>query len=152
MPQEGAQPGQPPVPAQPQSQMLQMLGQLMQMVQALQPPQPMDPAQVQAKKVDADTQIKQGDQDLKRQALALEEKALGTKTMEAQNERMEETRLAQQAEQNKIGIAEMNNEADIRMNTADNVTAMAIADAEMESGERVAVQSGTGIDPGSDMV
>ena len=35
-----------------------------------------------------------------------------------------------------------------RMNTADNTTALQLAEAEIESGNRVAVSTGTGINPG----
>ena len=97
-------------------------------------------------------QIKQGEQALKREDIALRKQELGVRAQAEENDRMQEARLKEQAEANKHTIAQMGNESAERINTADNVTAMAIADAEMESGERVAVSTGGGFDPGSDMV
>ena len=52
--------------------------------------------------------------------------------------------MRQQAESERSVASDATRE---RMNTADNQTAMLLAAAEIESGEKVAVSTGTGINP-----
>ena len=58
--------------------------------------------------------------------------------------RMQQEMLRQQAED--IRAAE-NNAARERMNTSDNITALQLAEAEIRTGEKFAVSTGTGINP-----
>jgi hypothetical protein len=55
----------------------------------------------------------------------------------------------QQALQQEAVLAQAQIESKERINTQDNTTAMEIASAEIESGEKVAVSKGTGLNPGS---
>lgn len=146
-PMPGAEPPKP-------SQMLGLLNQMMQLVQSLQPPQPMDPSMVQSKEVDrkaaadqAKTQGEAEDRAIKRMELQQQASTEERKMLDAQNERMEETRLAEREMEKDVHVATVNNQSDERMNVQDNITALTIADAEMQSGERVALSTGTGINP-----
>jgi hypothetical protein len=69
------------------------------------------------------------------------------KLADAQQARSQEFQAEQmrQAMENQRSAAEI--DARVEMNTADNVTAMRLAAAEIASGEKVAVSTGTGINP-----
>ena len=61
-------------------------------------------------------------------------------------ERMRQEELRQLAENERTAAEPAARE---RMNTADNDTAMRLAAAEIASGERIGVSTGTGINPGT---
>ena len=69
------------------------------------------------------------------------------KLADAQQARAEEFQAEQMRQQmeNQRTAAEI--DARVEMNTADNVTAMRLAAAEIASGEKIAVSTGTGINP-----
>ena len=82
------------------------------------------------------------------QRLALQQQTEAQKLADKERERTERMRqeeLRQMAE-NERTAAELS--ARERMNTADNDTAMRLAAAEIASGERIGVSTGTGINPG----
>lgn len=154
-----------PPPALPQrpgeepkkpSALLAMLSQMNQILQSFQPPMPMDPSAVQSQEVErksaADQQKATVDQgkvqnDAKKIALAERDQQL---EQEQQNiDRMTEERLQTRAIQADVQIATQNNTVKEEINTADNLTALTIADAEIQSGENVALSTGGGIDPGN---
>jgi Flp pilus assembly protein TadD len=60
--------------------------------------------------------------------------------------KLQETQLREQSE-NQRQMADLTVRE--RMNTADNTTAMQLAQAEIMSGEKIAVSTGTGINPGT---
>jgi hypothetical protein len=65
---------------------------------------------------------------------------------QARSEQFQADQMRELAE-NQRTAAEIN--ARVEMNTADNVTAMRLAAAEIASGEKIAVSTGTGINPGT---
>ena len=65
---------------------------------------------------------------------------------QARMENLQVTQL-QEAMENERTAAEI--DARLRMNSDDNATAMRLAAAEIASGEKVAVSTGTGINPGT---
>lgn len=141
------------------------LAQIDQMAQqfAPQPPQmPQDNsmqiaqlnAQVQQLALQQRAQADQGRLQLQQQKLAQDAQsdqqklaADQAKLADAQQARAEEFQAEQmrQAMENQRAAAEIG--ARVEMNTADNVTAMRLAAAEIASGEKVAVSTGTGINP-----
>ena len=130
----------------------QELAQLDQAAQQFKPQPPMPPdsslqvaqlgAQVQQAALQQRAQSEQQrlavQQQLEQQKLADKERERG--------ERMRQEELRQMAE-NERTAADL--AARERMNTADNDTAMRLAMAEIASGEKIAVSTGTGINPGA---
>lgn len=115
--------------------------------------------QMEAQMAQQEAVIRQQEQKLKlyeqQQKIALErQKAQQQAASDAQRMRLEQQKLAQGAEteafrqQAENARTQQQIEADIAMNTADNQTALRIAAAEIESGEKVAVSNGGGINPG----
>ena len=130
----------------------QELAQLDQAAQQFKPQPPMPPdSSLQVAQISAQIQS----QALQQRAaadqarLASQQQIEGQKLADKQTERGERMRqeeLRQMAE-NERTAAEL--AARERMNTADNDTAMRLAAAEIASGERIGVSTGTGINPGS---
>lgn len=128
-----------------------VIQQAQQIMQQLTPPQPMDPSQasmqmaqmqaqvqqqrlqIESQKAAQDAQIKQAEMQAHQAEIAMETQAKAA--MEAERQNREDARKA----------AEL--QARMAMNTEDNRTAMELAAAEIASGERVAVSTGTGINP-----
>lgn len=131
--------------------MMPVLAEAMQLMQQLAPPMPapMDPAQVQM----AEVQRKgQNDQQKTQIEMAREQRQAAESQERAA---IDKARLQQDAAQhaereaNETQRTQMEVEARVGMNQQDNDTAMTLATMEIESGERVAVSTGTGINPGS---
>jgi uncharacterized protein with von Willebrand factor type A (vWA) domain len=128
------------------------LAQLSQIAEQFKPQPPMPPdsslqvaqlgAQVQQAAL---AQRAQSDQ----QRLALQAQTEQQKLADRERERMERMRQEEvrQMAENERTAAEI--AARERMNTADNDTAMRLAAAEIASGERIGVSTGTGINPGT---
>ena len=135
----------------------QQLAQIDEMAQQFKPQPPMPPdnsmqvaqlnAQVRGQELQQRAQLEQAkmaqaqqseaaDQQLEREKMAMQQQKDATQLQDAQ--------LREQAE-NERTMAEI--AARERMNTADNETAMLLAAAEMSTGEKVAVSTGTGINP-----
>ena len=130
----------------------QELAQLSQAAEQFKPQPPMPPdnsmqiAQIGAQVQQASIQQRaQSDQQRLAQQAQIEQQKLADKQAE-RGERMRQEELRQMAENERTA-------ADIaareRMNTADNDTAMRLAAAEIASGERISVSTGTGINPGT---
>lgn len=132
-----------------------VVAQAIKLAQSLAPPQPVDPTVAAAKAAEAETQRKaaeagqklqleqakdQGRQQTDAQKLAAQQQE-GAADRAAELAR-EELRQSSEAERSALETA-----ARLEMNTDDNETAMQLAAAEIESGERVAVSTGTGINP-----
>ena len=132
-----------------------VLQQAQQLLQSMQPPAMQDPrlaiegqklqlqtqqmqidAQMAQAKMQVDMQQAQADAQLDAAKLQLDAQDMQTRVqLEMQKQQAEDARKA----------AEL--QARIAMNTDDNRTAMELAAAEIASGERVAVSTGTGINP-----
>lgn len=135
----------------------QELTQLMQFADQYkpQPPQPPDnsmqiaqlSAQIQGQSLQERAQYNQSRVQLDQQKLQQQQQLEAAKIAERQQERMEKL----QAEQMRQAAESQRTAADLaareRMNTADNDTAKLLAAAEMATGEKVAVSTGTGINP-----
>ncbi len=105
-------------------------------------------AQMSAQAKAQDTQMRlQADAQKNQQQLALEQARLQEEAKQTQAKIQADALIAQQAEEgdNARTTAEIN--ARLTMNAEDNETAMRLAAAEIASGERVAVSTGTGINP-----
>jgi hypothetical protein len=135
----------------------QELVQIDQAAQQFKPQPPMPPdnsmqiaqlnAQIQGQALQQRAQTDQARVQLEQQKLQLQQGSDAAKMADRQQERAEKL----QAEQFKQQSENQRTAADLaareRMNTADNDTAKLLAAAEIESGERVRVSTGTGINP-----
>lgn len=135
----------------------QELAQLSKFAEQYKPQPPMPPdnsmqiaqmnAQVQGQALQERAQYNQARVQLDQQKLQAQQQTEQAKLADRQQERSE--RL--QAEQMKQMAEDQRLQADLatreRMNTADNDTAKLLAAAEIASGERVSVSTGTGINP-----
>ena len=122
-----------------------------------QPPMPPDSsmqiaqlnAQMQGQALQQRAQVDQARIQLDQQKLQLQQQNDAAKIADRQQERAEKL----QAEQFKQMAESQRTAAEVavreRMNTADNDTAKLLAAAEMATGEKVAVSTGTGINPGT---
>jgi hypothetical protein len=87
-------------------------------------------------------QVEQAKLTLKQQS---DQQALADK-QQARAEEMQREQMRQAAENERTAAGI---EADLQMNSDDNATAMRLAAAEIASGEKVAVSTGSGINPGT---
>lgn len=137
--------------------------QAQQLLQQYAPPMPMDPsaAQLEKAKMDQQTRNKQIDSNERTKIMSIEaarEKGAQTAALQGQQQRtrMEEVVRKEEGNDRRLAVAEaadtkrrqMEIDSRERMNLADNTTAMAIAEAEIESGERVAASTGGDSNPG----
>jgi hypothetical protein len=135
----------------------QELAQIDQAAQQFKPQPPMPPdksmevaqlnAQVQGKALEQRMQIDQAKLQIEQQKMQSQQQLEAAKLaadQQAESERMQTEQMRQQAE-NERTAADL--ETRERMNTADNDTAKLLAAAEMATGEKVAVSTGTGINP-----
>lgn len=135
----------------------QELAQIDQAAQQFKPQPPMPPdksmeiaqlnAQVQGQIAQQRGQIDQAKLQIEQQKMQSQQQLEASKLQAQQqelNQRMQAEQMKQQAE-NERTAADL--ETRERMNTADNDTAKLLAAAEMATGERVAVSTGTGINP-----
>lgn len=110
-------------------------------------------AQVQSQMVDKRIQADQAKTQMQAQAkqsenaqrLQIEQAKLAQRQQEISNE-LQIEQMRQQAEDQRT---QYETQARLSMNTSDNETAMKLAAAEIATGERLAVSTGTGINPGS---
>lgn len=143
-----------------------VIQQAQQMLEQMQPQQMQDPrlalegqklqqqAQIEGQRMQLEGQKLQAKQQLDGQKLQLQAQDMQT---DAQMEQMDlQVRMKHEAEKLQLEREKQDREdarkaadlqAKITMNTQDNTTAMELAAAEIASGERVAVQNGTGINP-----
>jgi len=122
-----------------------------------QPPMPPDSsmqiaqlnAQIQGQALQQRAQVDQARTQLEQQKLQFQQQNDAAKLMDQQQARAEKLQAEQfrqmaESQRNAEGLA-----ARERMNTADNDTAKLLAAAEMATGEKVSVSTGTGINPGT---
>jgi hypothetical protein len=137
----------------------QELAQIDQAAQQFRPQPPMPPdssmqiaqlnAQIQGQALQQRAQIDQAKIQLDQQKLQLQQQndaAKLTDQQQARAERLQAEQFRQMAESQRTAAEVAARE---RMNTADNDTAKLLAAAEMATGEKVAVSTGTGINPGT---
>jgi hypothetical protein len=138
-------------------QFAQELAQIDEAAQQFKPQPPMPPdktmevaqlnAQVQGQAMQQRMQVDQAKLQIEQQKMQSQQQLEAAKLQAQQQElgqRTQAEQLKQQAE-NERTAAEL--ETRERMNTADNDTAKLLAAAEMATGEKVAVSTGTGINP-----
>lgn len=137
----------------------QELVQIDQAAQQFRPQPPMPPdssmqiaqlnAQIQGQALQQRAQVDQAKIQLDQQKLQMQQQNDAAKLADRQQERAEKL----QAEQFRQMAESQRTAAEVaareRMNTADNDTAKLLAAAEMATGEKVAVSTGTGINPGT---
>lgn len=146
-----------------------IIEQAQQMIQQMMPPPPMDPSQVAAQTAQQRAQIDgqkiqlegqklqqqaQMDQARMQQASQLEQQKMALQQQLAQIDlQMEQARTQQELtttamrEEREDARTQAELQARVAMNQADNQTAMTLAQMEMLSGEKIAVSTGTGINP-----
>ena len=141
----------------------QQLAQLTQAAQQFAPRPPMPPdnsmqiaqlnAQVQGQALQQRAQIDQAklaqDAQLQQAKLAQEAQLKQAELAQKQQQQQEDLQREQMRQMAESQRSAEDNMARERMNTADNDTAMRLAAAEMITGEKVAVSTGTGINPGN---
>jgi uncharacterized FlgJ-related protein len=130
----------------------QELAQIDQAAQQFKPQPPMPPdksmeiaqmnAQLQGQMMQQRAQIDQAKLQLQQQKLQVDTQTEAQKSQED----MQKEEMRQRAE-NERTLIEL--ETRERMNTADNDTAMRLAATELATGEKFAVSTGTGINPGA---
>jgi hypothetical protein len=130
----------------------EIIQQAQKLLQQLQPPMqmPQDPRiAIEQKKVDASIQTNQ--QKLQLEQMKLQAKGQETQAqMQLEQQRMQlEAKLEEVKQQQENMRQQAELQARLAMNADDNRTAMQLAAAEIASGERVAVETGTGINPGT---
>lgn len=137
----------------------QELAQIDQAAQQFRPQPPMPPdssmqiaqmnAQIQGQALQQRAQVDQAKIQIDQQKLQMQQQNDAAKLADRQQERAEKL----QAEQFRQMAESQRTAAEVaareRMNTADNDTAKLLAAAEMATGEKVAVSTGTGINPGT---
>lgn len=153
-----------------------IIEQAQQMIQQFQQPPPMDPSQVAMQtaqqRMQIDTQRMQLEGQKAQQQMQMDQASMQLKQAETQQQmQLEQQKLALQqqlaeinaqmeqakAQQAMVELAMKEDREDARtaaelqaraaMNQADNQTAMTLAEMEMLSGEKIAVSTGTGINP-----
>ena len=153
-----------------------IIEQAQQMIQQFQQPPPMDPSQVAMQtaqqRMQLDTQKMQLEGQKAQQQMQLDQANMQMKQAEAQQQmQLEQQKLMLQqqlaeinaqmaqakAQQDMAALAMKEDREDARtaaelqaraaMNQADNQTALTLAEMEMLSGEKIAVSTGTGINP-----
>lgn len=130
----------------------QELAQIDQVAQQFKPQPPMPPdksmeiaqmnAQLQGQAMQQRAQIDQAKLQLEQQKLQIEAQTDAQKNQED----MQKEQMRQMSENERL-LVEL--QARERMNTADNDTAMRLAATELATGEKFAVSTGTGINPGA---
>jgi hypothetical protein len=144
------------------AQMPAVIQQAQQMAQQFAPPQPMDPAQASVQATQMQAQVQQA--KMQQDAALAQAKLQADGQKAAQSAQVQQAKLQQDAQlqaarmqqeqalqqqremaEDQRTAAELN--ARMQMNTEDNRTALELAAAEIASGEKVAVSTGTGINP-----
>ena len=143
-----------------------VIAQAMQMMQQFAPQPPQDPrTAIEGQKLQAQQQRDQAQMQLEGQkmqvqtqkdqtAMQIEGQKMQAEAMQSQAEmqlQMQKLQIEQQLEQLKQDREDARKSAELNarmtMNQQDNQTAMQLAQAEIMSGERIAVSTGTGINP-----
>ena len=128
-----------------------VIQQAQQVMQQFAPPPPMDPAQVAAQTAQQRMQIDGQRLQLEGQKAAQDAQIEQAKMQAEQAEKAQDLQARMALEQMRQQAEDQRKAAELQarmaMNTEDNRTALELAAAEIASGERVAVSTGTGINP-----
>lgn len=126
----------------------QVIQQVQQLIQQYQPQPMQDPAlAIEQQKVEQKGQQLQQDAQHDAQQLQLEAQRLQQDAADDQMDNQTQLQIAAQRQQAEDARKQAELAARMAMNTDDNRTAMQLAAAEIASGERVALNNGTGINP-----
>ena len=140
----------------------QELAQITQMAEQFKPQPPLPPdnslqvaninAQVQQAAIQQRAQADQArlaqQQSIEQQRLALRQQELALEDRREQLRQAEENQREQLRQMAEDQRTQYEVDARVAMNTSDNETAMRLAAAEIATGERIALSTGTGINPG----
>lgn len=138
------------------AQIPQIISQAQQLLQQLAPQQPMqDPRlalegqklQLEGQKMQAQQQAEAQKLQIAQQKLQADQQQVQLDAQQAQAEMQKDMAVEQMRQQAEDKRTQAEIQARMAMNSQDNQTAMALAQAEIASGERVAVSTGTGINP-----
>jgi hypothetical protein len=132
-----------------------VIQQAQQLLQSMQPQQMQDPRlaiegqklQLQTQQMQQDAQMQQAKLQIEQQQTQADMQLEGAKLQQDAQEMQIRVQLEMQKQQAEDARKAAELQARITMNTDDNRTAMELAAAEIASGERVAVSTGTGINP-----
>ena len=126
----------------------QIVEQAIQLLQSFRPPMPQDPASgLMQAEIQRKTAADQAKIQIETQKLQLQQQ---TETQRIQSEiqrlqtELEREKMREQAE---LARSQMEIEAKLRMNAEDNQTAKQLAALEVQSGEKIALSTGHGINP-----
>ena len=136
-------------------QIPQIIQQAQQIMQQFQPQQMQDPRlalegqklQLEGQKMQQSAQREQMDMQLKQQDMQMEAQKMQQDAQMDAAELQAKVAIEAQRQQAEDARTAAELQARMSMNSQDNQTAMALAQAEIVSGERVAVSTGTGINP-----
>lgn len=131
---------------------IQEAQQIAQQIQASQIPQdPQNAAKVQIAQMNNATQNRKIDVEERRmQQDGAQKQADGQQQMtDSQLQRVADAANEQRKQEGEDRRAQLDRATQERMNVQDNLTALSIADTEVQSKEKVAVSKGTGLNPGS---
>jgi len=126
----------------------QIVEQAIELLQSFRPPMPQDPsASLMKAEVERKTAADQAKMQIETQKLQMQQQTeaqrLQTEIQRLQNE-LEREKMREQAA---LAKADMEIEAKLRMNAEDNQTAKQLAALEVQSGEKIALSTGHGINP-----
>lgn len=121
--------------------------QAMQLLQSMQPQMPTDPTVAAAAASQAETQRKAAADQAKAQADQAKTQIEAAKLAEKEKDRAAELQREEMRQDAEDERTEFEVGARVGMNDADNQTARDLAQMEIASGERIAVSTGTGINP-----
>jgi hypothetical protein len=132
-----------------------VIQQAQQLLQSMQPQQMQDPRlaiegqklQLQTQQMQQDAQMQQAKLQIEQQQTQADMQLEAAKLQQDAQEMQVRVQLEVQKQQAEDARKAAELQARIAMNTDDNRTAMELAAAEIASGERVAVSTGTGINP-----
>jgi hypothetical protein len=136
-------------------QIPQIIQQAQQIMQQFQPPMQQDPRlaiegqklQLEGQKMQADAQKTQMDAQMAAQKMQMDAQKMQQDAQMDAAELQAKVAIEQQRQQSEDARAAADLQARMAMNSQDNQTAMALAQAEIASGERFSVSTGTGINP-----
>lgn len=128
-----------------------VIQQAQQVMQQFAPPQPMDPSQVAAQTAQQRMQIDSQRLQIEGQKAAQDAQLEQAKMQADQAEKAQDLQARMAMEQMRQQAEDQRKAAELQarmaMNTEDNRTALELAAAEIASGEKIAVSTGTGINP-----
>ena len=132
-----------------------VIAQAQQLLQSMMPPPMQDPRmmiegqklQLQTQQMQQDAQMQQAKLQIEQQQTQADMQLEGAKLQLSAQEMQARMQMEMQKQQAEDARKAAELQARIAMNTDDNRTAMELAAAEIASGERVAVSTGTGINP-----